>query len=274
MVGRWVSVEGQDPDGVVVPSIELAEDGTASVEDECGSRQGTWNAGGLDLDPVDATECQPVELDSFALYDDGTLRFEGSLAYRRLDQVEGPDREDVVGAWVTPSGQFGIELNGPHDPRPDFRGKAFIDACLIDWSLGYGVLAVVRWDQCDYYEEPYEEIVATLAAGADARLDGDHLFATSNGRTIHLVRPADVGFPEEVIGTWSADVPEAGGAHVSITYEADGTYGFDACNSGGGRWWVEGDTVRTYASSTDMGCSGYLGVLDFIGNDAPLPTGD
>lgn len=112
-----------------------------------------------------------------------------------------------------------------------------------------------------------------MAAGAAARLDGATLYLVSDDQVVSVLAPDAVDFPDEVVGRWVAEDPDAGEV-ASITFEPTGQFRVNACNSGGGRWWVEDDQIITGdGTQTLIGCFSVLESAAFS-QTFPFPEGD
>jgi heat shock protein HslJ len=113
-------------------------------------------------------------------------------------------------------------------------------------------------------------LAAFLGAGPAFVLDGNHLTLTS-GTTAVTLLDREVAEPDQpLVGlAWSLSSIISGevvssvpiGISASIVFAADGTFQMnDGCNSGGGKYVVDGDRVTfSEVVTTDMACTGAAG---------------
>ena len=116
-------------------------------------------------------------------------------------------------------------------------------------------------------------LVAFLGSGPTFALSGNDLTLTS-GTTVVMLLDREVAEPDQpLVGpTWSLTSIISGdavssvpvGVSAAITFNADGTFAMDdGCNSGGGKYVVDGDAIHfSEVVTTDMACGGAAGQVE------------
>jgi heat shock protein HslJ len=125
-----------------------------------------------------------------------------------------------------------------------------------------------------------------LGSNPSFALDGNDLTLTS-GTTVVTLLDREIAQPDQgLVGpTWNlttitnGDVASSvpGGASATLTFNDDGTFTFnDGCNSGGGKYVVDGDQISfSEVIQTEMACGGAAGqveqaVLAVIGSQGAI----